>query len=624
MLKFRKTNKILFVPIAVILSLFITVTSFAQGNVSCTRHTYNDEGICTACGNEFQLQNVKKLNNVSMICVKNNAPINVRPYESSTVIGYCVLNDEYIVVESVTNMHGNTWYKTKSNGWILSSYLENKKECTHNSYDNEGYCTVCKEEFKLKDVKDLSNVVMVCKKDNGYFHKRPYDASEIKGTAIRGNEYTVIQSAKNSHGNTWYMVKDGTWIYSDFLEARQVCTHPTYNTQGFCTKCGAEFTLTSVKALNNITVKCIKDNVTLHSRPYPESSVTAKAYTGDKFIAVQSAKNYFGKEWYKLSNGSWVDRQNVTETTEKIETPQQGTGLEYNPTLAVDYANKNYNTLSQNVLSAEFVYNCIKAGGIVPADVHVPGYQTPKNLATYLQKIGFKEVKLEVTNLGSSYEYLNKGKNSGNISLGDIILYRCESQICGTRTYKHIAIVTKIDNATGKVYVTSHNPNAKDVLISNYTDGKHDFAKTKDKVSVYCYHYNGKNSLVKVSSPQRAAQGVISLNVDGKDVSFTDQKPVLKNGYTLLPVRDVSEAIGQPVFYDDVTKKVTIGSGKKQMILTIGSYTVDYTENGSMKTGTLNLVPVIINGRTMLPVRDIVEYFGYDIVWDDYTKTIFI
>jgi hypothetical protein len=96
--------------------------------------------------------------------------------------------------------------------------------------------------------------------------------------------------------------------------------------------------------------------------------------------------------------------------------------------------------------------------------------------------------------------------------------------------------------------------------------------------------------------------------------------PVLQNGRTLLPVRAVVEAMNGSVEWDGATETVTLTCEGNVIRLTIGSGTAYL--NGNMET--LDTVPVLINGRTMLPIRFIAEGFGYDVVWNGTNSTVTI
>ncbi|MGC9001012.1 copper amine oxidase N-terminal domain-containing protein, partial [Caldisericum sp.] len=79
------------------------------------------------------------------------------------------------------------------------------------------------------------------------------------------------------------------------------------------------------------------------------------------------------------------------------------------------------------------------------------------------------------------------------------------------------------------------------------------------------------------------------------------------------------------VSWDGVARKVTITLSSNTIELWIGKNTA--TVNGITKpidSTNSKVVPEIINGRTMLPLRFVAENLGADVQWDGTTKTITI
>lgn len=110
-----------------------------------------------------------------------------------------------------------------------------------------------------------------------------------------------------------------------------------------------------------------------------------------------------------------------------------------------------------------------------------------------------------------------------------------------------------------------------------------------------------------------------TINIGSRSVTI-DTAPVIIDGRTLIPVRGVSEAMGGNVDWNNDTKTVTITLGSNKVEMTIDSKTA-YFNN---KAQTLDVAPVVLNGRTMLPARFIAESFGFNVNWDNDTKTISI
>lgn len=110
------------------------------------------------------------------------------------------------------------------------------------------------------------------------------------------------------------------------------------------------------------------------------------------------------------------------------------------------------------------------------------------------------------------------------------------------------------------------------------------------------------------------------MTING-EVSKLDSPPVIENGRTLVPVRAVVEALEGNVDWDSTTKTATLTNSKGDEVkLTINSNTAYY--NG--KAEELDAAPVIINERTMLPIRFVAESFGYTTDWNAADKSIVI
>jgi hypothetical protein len=104
-----------------------------------------------------------------------------------------------------------------------------------------------------------------------------------------------------------------------------------------------------------------------------------------------------------------------------------------------------------------------------------------------------------------------------------------------------------------------------------------------------------------------------------------DSLPVIKNGRTLVPIRAIIEALAGTVGWDATTKKATVTLGKKTIALWIGKSAA--TVNGvstPIDSTNAKVVPVIINSRTMLPLRFVTENLGATVGWDAATQTITI
>jgi uncharacterized protein YkwD len=112
--------------------------------------------------------------------------------------------------------------------------------------------------------------------------------------------------------------------------------------------------------------------------------------------------------------------------------------------------------------------------------------------------------------------------------------------------------------------------------------------------------------------------GEINVQINGEEIVFTDQAPVIYYGRTLVPIRAVFEFIGFFVEWEPNTQTVTLFRGDDIAQLRIGAE--DFFVNGI--TYPLDVPAQIIGGRTMLPIRAVMESVGYHVGW--WEGTVFI
>lgn len=104
-----------------------------------------------------------------------------------------------------------------------------------------------------------------------------------------------------------------------------------------------------------------------------------------------------------------------------------------------------------------------------------------------------------------------------------------------------------------------------------------------------------------------------------------DVPPTIIEGRTVLPIRYVVEPLGAKIFWDDVEKRVTIEFKNITIDLWIGKSVAKVNgKDTAIDPNNPKVVPLILNGRTMLPVRFVAENLGCDVGWDGTTKTVTI
>jgi len=126
--------------------------------------------------------------------------------------------------------------------------------------------------------------------------------------------------------------------------------------------------------------------------------------------------------------------------------------------------------------------------------------------------------------------------------------------------------------------------------------------------------------LIILAMPIAAYANEIRVTINGAAINFDGQPPVIIDGRTLVPVRGVFEALGFDVSWNQQTRAATLQSSDHTVIIIVDS--AAFTTNGVFTT--LDVPAQIINGRTMLPIRAVVESVGHSVGWDGATSTVTI
>ena len=119
------------------------------------------------------------------------------------------------------------------------------------------------------------------------------------------------------------------------------------------------------------------------------------------------------------------------------------------------------------------------------------------------------------------------------------------------------------------------------------------------------------------------AEGEIIVRIDSTNVEFNDEigRPFIdENNRTLVPFRAAMEAYGAEVEWDDATK--TAKAIKEEITIEI-----PVGENHIVKNEEIiesDTSAIIKDGRTYLPIRNVIEAFGSEVQWDGNLKTVVI
>jgi len=201
-------------------------------------------------------------------------------------------------------------------------------------------------------------------------------------------------------------------------------------------------------------------------------------------------------------------------------------------------------------------------------------------------------------NLSGSTEN-NKVTLNGSVSDG----------LSGVKEAKINGNTVKIENNSSFSADLNLNPGLNEIVVEAV-----DSAGNKTSKSANIYR--------KVTMVLKVGQNKFTVN--GVEESL-DAPSIIKNGRTLVPMRVIIEALGGTVIWEDLNKKIIILLKDEKIELWVGKNIA--VINGVMRLiDYLNpdIVPEIINGRTMLPVRFVATNLGFNVQWDNATKTITI
>jgi hypothetical protein len=120
--------------------------------------------------------------------------------------------------------------------------------------------------------------------------------------------------------------------------------------------------------------------------------------------------------------------------------------------------------------------------------------------------------------------------------------------------------------------------------------------------------------------------GSTNMMVDGSSQPIDSGRttlPIIVQGRTMVPISAVMTAVGGSATWDAVARTVTLKLGTHTIVLTIGKATA--AVDGKMvpiDPDNARVVPIITNGRTMLPVRFVAESLGASVSWDASTRRV--
>ena len=179
-----------------------------------------------------------------------------------------------------------------------------------------------------------------------------------------------------------------------------------------------------------------------------------------------------------------------------------------------------------------------------------------------------------------------------------------------------VTITTKANDGYVLDTIKATDKAGKEIKLTDKGDGKYTFTMPASKVEVKAAF---KQTASKPGKPAEEMKTVVVMQIGSKTMFVNgkayekDAAPVIMNDRTLVPIRFVTESLGGKVAWNAETKEVTLVIDGKEIKMTIGKTIEKY-----------GVAPVIINGRTFVPVRFVADELGATTAWNAETKTVTI
>ena len=180
-----------------------------------------------------------------------------------------------------------------------------------------------------------------------------------------------------------------------------------------------------------------------------------------------------------------------------------------------------------------------------------------------------------------------------------------------------VILTPKADEGYELDKITAKDKDGKEVKLKAEKDGTYSFTMPKGGVTVDTTFKQAEGT-ASTDKPAAATKTIIlqigstAVIVDNQAI-INDVAPVIRNDRTLVPIRVITEALGGQVAWNEAAKEVTLTVNGKEIKMTIGKVLEKY-----------GVAPVIIGGRTFVPVRFVADELGAVTTWDDATKTVAI
>jgi len=126
--------------------------------------------------------------------------------------------------------------------------------------------------------------------------------------------------------------------------------------------------------------------------------------------------------------------------------------------------------------------------------------------------------------------------------------------------------------------------------------------------------------LLGIMVPGSLAASQVTVTIEGVPVNFDGQPATIVDDRVLVPVRGVFELLGFDVIWDQAMQSATLSRDGLVIVIIVGE--PEFVSNGLVLP--MPVPAQIINGRTMLPIRAVLQSAGYYVDWNGPERTVLI
>lgn len=561
--------------------------------------------------------------------------------------------------------------------WILENSIKDGNDylihvCSkYETYNNVlGACKECHKKFDYSKIYtgDVAGLWIAKKNQNINLYSEPYEDAIY--TSVKSGELEVRGYVKNAYGNKWYVIsgdKNKTYyVYENTFKNLYTQDSHYYENDYHRYDSGAviETPNTNNSGGNNIglgnsivgvvDIPSSWDNLSIRSGPSTNYQIVGsmndgvqctvypdKTSNGWYYVHYNGVWGYASGKQIKINNSS-ASSQTSTSTTTTTTTSTSTS----QPTSTPAPTEKQTITVSfdSNGGSTDYASQTVEKYGTATIPSKIPsksgyeflGWSTYRDVSTASYKSG-ETINVGNTNL-TFYAIWKKqiNKKDWDLSLSEDKLFFEKNYGTGQSVvisfYEPDGMRENIDyhlriNIDGLTYSWDdewYDENGyKNQELTIYTPTKEtydeevcieligeDNSTVIDSDSFYVYLTEKDTTTEKFAD--RNPSG-ISVYLNGKKLSF-DVQPQIINSRTMVPMRKIFEELGTVVGWNNNTQRaISVKKGDVVSVSIGGQY---LTVNGEQKL--LDSPPVIISGRTLVPVRAVAESFNCDVEWYDY------